>query len=47
MVSEVISEASGNDVIGADTDLLIRLLYFWKDDYKDICFRTDGARNDS
>ena len=32
----MISEASENNVtlIGADTDLLIMLLYFWNDDYK-------------
>ena len=34
IVSEVISEASKNNVtlIGADTDLIIMLLYFWNDD---------------
>ena len=34
-------------LIGADTDLLIMLLYFWNDDYKNICFRTDGTRKNS
>ena len=45
----MISEASENNVtlISADTDLLIMLLYFWKNDYKDICFRTDGTRKNS